>query len=400
VKVTDNSLAQSLGSRLREIAQQRTELDVTQLQIINIGEIRSAFGEKWSEARARVYETSVGFLKRRIAADDLLIPCGNGFIVIFGSLEGAGAEVAGLQLTRALNSFFLGQDGLKQFRFSCRNQTLEIDGIDNLVQALSLADDFEMIEGTLADESSDEILFRYQPVWDAKREVIAAYLTTACNADGAPLEAEDPEYHLTLPRQGLSELDLAMIDAGTHALERSLRAGTPSLLGLTVHSAALADKVQRAEILARLGRIDKTLQKYLFVRLVDIVPGFPRFQLEEQLRLLGQKIERVCVELHYYEPDLDGVRDAGVWACSYKLPRMLHPTAQDTAHAITTKLERDARRVQKSGKRLIVDVPEPPLLVNWCRAAGVDYVSSLPVWPVVDAPQGIQRFDLKAPSAA
>ncbi len=100
------SAAKSLSERLRQLAHARSQLSASQLQVINLGTIAASFGERRSEANARVFGTALHFLKKRLAEYDTLIPCSDGFIVIFGEDEGPAAALAGLRLTEALNRFF------------------------------------------------------------------------------------------------------------------------------------------------------------------------------------------------------------------------------------------------------------------------------------------------------
>lgn len=393
------NLPQGLSERLREIAQARPELDVTQLQIIDIEEVREAYGEKWPGVRRRVFETSIDFLAKRITPEDLLIPCGNGFIVVFGSIEGVSAEIAGLQLARALNNFFVGEQGLERLRFRCKHQTLEIAGIANLVRALSVVDPAEPIHGTFAAEDAKEVRFKFQPLWDAKHEVISVYRTRAFDAKGRPLDDAEQDWPGASGRGNLAR-DLASILTGVSALERLLRRGDRAIIAMSLHASTLADARQLSEVLQALEAIDYPMRRYLMIVLGDVVHGFPRYHLDEHVRLLSQKIERVAIEPSFDEPDIESIAASRAWGFGYAAPRLHHPLPANSLASIAARIQRDAKRAARHGKRLIIGCDREPDLAPHCRSAGADYIGCGSRWPVLDFPRGVERAELPDPAAA
>lgn len=393
-------LPPSLSGRLREIAQHRPELDVTQLQVINLEDVREAYGERWPEVRRRVLETSINFLKNRITPEDLLIPCGNGFIVVFGSIDGTSAEIAGLQLARSLNNFFVGEEGLERFRFRCKHQTLEIAGIANLVRALSAVDPAEPIQGTLATEDTKEISFKFQPLWDAKHEAISTYRTRAFDAKGKALDDGEHDGPGASSGRGNLARDLASILSSVSALDRLLKRGDQAIIAMTLHASTLANSQQLREILQALEAIDQRTRRYLLIVLGDVVHGFPRYHLHEHVRLLSQKIERVAIELSFDEPDIESVMGSRAWGLGYPLPRIHHPHSPDSVASVVSRIQRDAKRAARHGKRLLVGCDGEPALVQRCRTAGADYIGCRALWPALEFPRSVERAELPNPAAA
>ena len=397
--MTFKELPKSLSDRLLEIAQARPQLDVTQLQIINLEDVREAYGDKWPEVRVRVFETSINFLKNRITPEDLLIPCGNGFIIVFGSIEGTSAEIAGLQLARALNNFFVGEEGLEHFRFRCKHQTLEIAGIANLVRALSAIVPSEPITGTLAEEDTNKISFKFQPLWDAKHEALSTYRTRAYDAKGQPLDNDDHDGAYASGRGKLAH-DLASIATSVSALERLLKQGDQAIIAMTLHASTLADTKQLSEILQTLEAINHSMRRYLMIILGDVVHGYPRYHLDENVRLLTQKIERVAIELSFDEPDIQSISASPAWALGYPIPRLQHPLLAASVTSVASRVQRDAKQATKHGKRLIIGCDGEPTLVPHCRAAGADYIGCRDLWPALNFPRSVQRAELPSPAAA
>lgn len=391
-----------LDERLREIAQARPELDVTQLQIINFDDVRHAYGNKWPDVRFRVIDTSIDFLKNRLTPEDLLIPCGNGFIVVFGSVEGATAEIAGLQLARSLSNFFAGEDGFEHFRFRCKHQTLEVAGIANLVRALGAVEPAEPIHGTFAYDETDttEICFKFLPLWDAKHEAISTYVTRAFDMRGNPLDDDENDSPGSFSGRGHLVRDLATIQTSVSALNRLLKRGDQAIVAITLHATTLADTRQLREVLQALEAIDHRMRRYLMIILGDVVHGFPRYHLDKHVRLLSQKIERVAIEVSFDEPDINSIASSRAWGFGYRLPRLQYPLLPDTAHSLLSRVQRDAKRAARNGKRLIIGCEREAELVSRCRAAGADYVTCETLWPALDFPRGVERAELPNSAAA
>ena len=391
-------LPDDLNERLKGIAQLRPELDVTQLQIINLEDVRAAYGDKWPGTRQRVFEVAINFLKKRITPEDLLIPCGDGFIVVFGSVEGASAEIAGLQLARSLSNHFRMEAGFEQLRFRCKHQTLEIAGIANLVRALSVVEPAEPIHGTFAEDDTQdkEIRFKFQPLWDAKHEAISTYVARAYDMRGRPLD--DEEQNGASPVRGHLSRDLAAIEASASALDRLLKRGEQAIVGFTLQASTLADHDQLRNILQALEAISQRKRRYLMIVLGDVVPGFPRYHLDRLVQLLSHKVERIVIELSFDEPDIGSVAGTAAWGFGYSLPR--RNQLLETTPSVLPRVARDAKRAARHGKRLIVGCDRQPELVSGCRAAGAHYVACRALWPVLDVPRGVERAELSGIAAA
>lgn len=393
-------LPDDLSERLREIAKLRPELDVTQLQILNLEDVRQAYGDRWPETRSHVFDIAIDFLKKRITPEDLLIPCGDGFVIVFGSIEGASAEIAGLQLARSLSNFFRDESEFEQFRFRCKHQTLEIAGIANLVRALSAVEPAEPIHGTLAEDEIEtrEIRFKFQPLWDAKHEAISTYVTRAFDMRGRALDGEENE-GASSGRGHLSR-DLASIEASVSALDRLLKRGDQAIVAITLHASTLADQRQLREILQALEAINQRKRRYLMITLGDVVHGFPRYHLDRLVQLLSQKIERVAIDLSFDEPDIESIASSRAWGFGYNLPRFTQQLSPESAASLLSRIGRDAKRAARNGKRLIIGCDGEPDLVPRCRAAGADYVACRTLWPALDVPRGVERAELPSFAAA
>ncbi len=132
----------------------------------------------------------------------------------------------------------------------------------------------------------------------------------------------------------------------------------------------------------------------------DVVHGFPRYHLDEHVRLLSQKIERVAIELSLDEPDIESIASSRAWALGYAIPRLHRPLSTDSATSLSARIARDAKRAAKHGKRLIIGCGREADLVPHCRTAGADYIGCQALWPALDFPRSVARAELPRPAAA
>ena len=165
-----------LADRLRNIAREREALDVAQFQFIGFDAIRAAYGERWPEEKDRIRGVAEGFLRRRIDGADLLIRADGGFLVVFGSATGAEAEVAAGQLSHGLNEFFLGGDGPTP-RFSVASSSVPVKELTDRLG------DVEIISPEQGPDPAEtfglsQLDWRFQPVWDVKRETLSSWYVT------------------------------------------------------------------------------------------------------------------------------------------------------------------------------------------------------------------------------
>ena len=75
----------NLAERIRRLANGRNTIDIAQFQFIGLDDIRTCYGQRWSEKRDRVAQIARQFISKRIAAEDVLIAGADGFLLVFGA---------------------------------------------------------------------------------------------------------------------------------------------------------------------------------------------------------------------------------------------------------------------------------------------------------------------------
>lgn len=79
----------NFAEQLREMAQGKATIDISQFAFVGLEEVERAYGDRWPAIKARVFDVAHTYLSKRLSASDVLIKGGGGFIVVSGSGGGA-----------------------------------------------------------------------------------------------------------------------------------------------------------------------------------------------------------------------------------------------------------------------------------------------------------------------
>ena len=118
----DERLIQQLAECLKQAVHETRHIETAQIQIVGMEAIKRQAGPLWDGLATRVRETSEDFISQRIGPHDLLIPAGDGFLVVFAEPEGAPAKCHDLQ--HDLDAFYLGEEWVGGLSASVRRESI------------------------------------------------------------------------------------------------------------------------------------------------------------------------------------------------------------------------------------------------------------------------------------
>jgi hypothetical protein len=382
-----------LADRLRQLAHGREALDVAQFQFVSLEEIRSAYGERWAEQRARIRDTAETYLRSRMDASDLLISAGGGFVVVFGAAAGAEAAVAAGQLSHSLNEFFLGNAGSDPApRFGFTSHSVPVKEL-----ASSLGD-LDFITPEAAPEPAEifglpQVEWRFQPVWDVKRETLSNwYVAPYLKKTQARLPGYQFE-NLPVRASEFAAVDEAGLRVSEQAIQELISQGKQALVGVSLHARTLTNDAARARIISVLDRLDRQLFRYRVVKIAGVAPGFPRLYLNEIVRLLKARVQNVVIGAAWDEPDLAGLLQAGPVAVGATFPQTLVGAAAGvTLQTLLVKLGKDIQRAHLAKLRFFVEGDVPSAVAMKLASIGVDNISSSQIWPAMGTPDAMLKW--------
>jgi hypothetical protein len=352
--VKTTQVKDTIGSRLRTMAQGRDTLDVAQFQFIDLDAIKGAYGERWPENQARIMSVSEDFLRRRMDQTDLLIRADSGFILVFGSASGMAAEASAGTLAHGLNEFFLGEIG--------EEPVPQMRAVSTPVPLASLASVLEASEVIEAPPSPpaagglSTIEWRFQPVWDVRRETLSTwYITPYVKGTNNRVPGYQFE-NITLSAAQTVAIDEAGLWMSEQALMTLVSRGIQLLMGASIHLSTLTNAHTRTRLLATLDRFDPQLTRYRIFKIAGVAPGFPRIYLDEIVGLLRARVPNVAIGAVWNEPDFGGLLKSGAVAVGVKLPEtVLGPTAPIGPDVLLAKVSGDAQAAHAAHKRFFVE---------------------------------------------
>lgn len=382
-----DAVMEELKRRLAEV----DRIDVSRYQFINMERLRDAAGADWPAMRARVFLATCSMIERRVAEEDLIIPCATGYLVIFKALAPKLAERTTARIREDMERFFLGDGALAQLNVEAVAEQLSIAEFEAALAAADL-DFTEAPDGSAAAPPavmSQEAAFDgldYVPAWDARQEAAASYFVRprpASCADGvrapAVLKPEKPDPRLAF--------DLEVLDRAIAALDSLVSNGTRCALIIPAGYASLSLPRTRSSYATALSKAPEALRSLIWVRLEDAPAGPPRAVMAETGRILKAQAAQLFVDASVKTLDLSPHAETGAaWVGAG------HGSSRSVS---TARLERFAAIAQRRNMAAYVTEADKPEQLHAALHAQVRLIAGRAI-AVYDAPRAPFRLSRAA----
>jgi hypothetical protein len=362
-------------SRLRTLARAGGMIETAAVRLIGLQQIEAAAGANWPNIRERVFSGSLHIIEERLGERDLVIPCGEGFLLVFADAEPAEIQAASDQLRETLTKFYLGDEGLKALQASVRPQAIPLDQVQlSLDRGSAQPKPQRPVPSQSASQSVETV-----PIWSLRTHSCCAELCAAViRGAHSPYVGYDPDFLLRGSHDDTDFLDtdLAILD---HALagEDLRRDGTSRPLGIQVHASTMQNRRAREKYFSWLPAEEERRTAISFISVAEIAVGTPMMSIVEWTRMLRQHFSRVVLDFHYSDHAIGTIRDAGAWMVSTHLP--VHGAAQKVRFAGPTlgHLQFWTKSMHDRGMRLIVHGFQEPAFADRAAELGVDLATGL-----------------------
>ncbi len=368
-------------SRLRSAADQDRSFDAAQMQLINLPEIIKTAGPHWQRLKDKIRTGSVGFLRGCLNDNDIVLPAGDGFLIIFAEGDPEELKQRAVELRNLLLEFYLGEEALKDLRIDVAHRQLASRDLKALAAPPP--------PPPARDASAHMCMFA--PIWSARAQIIASYFCVPVHRDhGGARFGYDKGYADTgvNAHRDYCDLDLSMLDVVETALNRFNAADTRPVLGASVHSTTFQNRVARAAYLERLARIPPEHLKHVFVRIAEIEPGAPTINLTDWAGLLRGRVKNIALECHPSEAAPPNFSQIGVWGAGYAVPASVSAEASEVV-AQVRQMRRWGDGMSRQRLRFLLDHVDRPGLVRLAAEAGAGFITSHAFWPFQKWPGGI-----------
>lgn len=389
--MTDGMGGGALRDRLRAVARNGQSIDIAQIQFVGLDEVRAAYGDRWPKERERIQAIAQSFIGKRLRREDILIPCENGFVIVYGNVDSVDTALAAHAVGRSLSTFFTGEPATRSVSVDVLHETVSAKELPRFLQGLSGTDVSAARCGDAPPGSADPSAFslRFQPLWDVPNQAIAAYFAEAIDpASGERISGYHFEADVPSPTR-LLEIDEITLRASETAMRTMFQSGRKAMLGVSVHVSSLMKVENRSRLLHVIASLDKELCKYRAVRLSGVGPGFPRLYLRDTVGFLRARLPKVYISMNATEDDFTvGLDSEASGLCFTWAPssRVLD------ASGFSARVQRAAASIHSRSKRLIVEGRLSQAQASQCVAAGVDALASPLIWPPGKFPDGAVRW--------
>jgi hypothetical protein len=372
----EDPLIQQLAERLRRAMRETRQVETAQIQILGLNETRRRAVGMWAELAQRAPEISAKFIAERLAAHDLMIPAGDGFLVVYAQPKEALAQSQDLQ--EALDGLYMRESWSPALRAEVRHQSLQADAV---IQTLIEPAPFKPALTTL-------------PVWSLSQQAVTGYWTVLDHGPQRPVRyGYDSGWSATgwhAADKDYLDLDLAILERAVAATEAGLAAGRKCLIGYSAHATTLQNKARRRAYFDALSEVPAPVRPYLIGRMAELQQGTPLAAISDWTQQMRQISPRVTMEIHRAQRDALEMVVPGVYGVACVLPSSFKTPVDVVQQARHIQIWK--RDIGRANLRLRLDnVAEPRLLIQ-ALDLQIDYFSCAALWPPVADADGVKPF--------
>jgi hypothetical protein len=381
-----NAELANVTDRLRAMSRDGGSIEAAQVKLIGLDEIREAAGTRWPRMRDRVRQGSHAILSQHTGPDDVIIPAGDGFLIMLAESRPGDTQRRCQQMRDALLTFYLGEEALKSLRAEVNNRSLTPEGLTDLIASTARE------RPIVAKSINDEIAFA--PVLMTRGHKIGAMLAAPVQrGEGGRRIVYNPEFILDgrhHDRRDYLELDIALLDAALVRLERS-----EAPMGVCVHSTVMQSRRSREAYLNWITGLNADIRRRLFVGISEIERGTPLISIAEWCSSLRALVAQVSLGFHYTDHAIGSVGSTGAWSAGFHLPAFAGAQQDGRAQKLREQIKFWSKSLHGQGMRLLVHGFQDARFLEEAESLGVDMLTSDAHWPF----SSMADFNAKTPSA-
>jgi hypothetical protein len=334
---------------------QADQVDMSRHQFVNMERVRDAAGDLWPTLRERVFVATRTIIERKVAEDDLIIPCATGFLVVFSGLSGDPAAKLTEKIRREMERFFLGDADLAELSVESSSERLSVE---EFRAALAAADADGGTAAAVeahrprAQSAPDAIALAglsFEAAWDAHREAVASFLVrprTVAEREGG--WSPDLDAQLKRADERL-KFDLAVLSAVAGQLETLLAKGSRCGLITPAGFASLSQPRTRSAYVTALSELPAEHRQLIWVCIYGAPADAPAATLAETGRIVRAHSPHLFIKAQLGAPTFERYAQAGPGWIGAQLPARLTSAARADIESFVAKARRHKAKVFFSG---------------------------------------------------
>ncbi len=381
-----------IAGRLRAMSRDGGSIEAAQVRLIGLDEIREAAGARWPRMRGRVRSGSLNILSQHIGPDDVIVPAGDGFLIMLADAKAGDSQRRCQEMRDALLKFYLGEQALASLRPEVQNRSLTAQGLTDLLSS-SVRDSSALVARPLEEEIAvAPVLVTHE------HKVGAALVAPVARSVHVRRIAHNPDFILDGRhhdgKHDFIELDIAVLDAALSHSNRLRSAGHPIVVGVSVHATTMQARKHRETYLTWLRGVDAELRRTLFISINEVERGTPLMSIGEWCAALRTQVSRVSVNLHYTDHAIGSLGGTGVWAAGFHLPVFAGAQCGERSQGLRRQIAYWGRALHNQGMRFVVHGFQDAAFLDQAHSMGVDLLTSDAHWPFESTGSTVSNLSL------
>jgi hypothetical protein len=370
-------------------------LEASQIGVLGLDDVKQAAGPLWSSIGERIREGSLERVKRLLAPGDVVLPAGDGYLVIYASQPGRDLAEENKRIQQELNAFYLGEEATKSVRAEARLQKLDAAQLAHLAKPAPVSAPSARPAATLAPEPAAQISapFVCLPGWSMLNQALVIYwMMPTSGTPDRPFVGYSEDWCEDPGRcdQDYFDLDCAMLRAAQAGAEACLQRGQRCLVGTSVHASTLLTTKRRAHYLTEAHKTPPAIRPYLIARVSEIPPGTPLTRIGEWVNQIKPIASRVVLQVHESDRGLATMDETGALGVSVTLAQK--QASQAGRRYYERQIAHWTAMLQHRRILLQLNNVNEPQLLKAALTHGVDALTSFTLWPPVTNPEGVRLY--------
>jgi hypothetical protein len=344
-------MSNDLNGFLRKALANKGQVDIGQFHLLNLDLLKERAGEHWPDRRRKVFDASTHFIEKRISNDNVLVPCSEGFLLIYDEASKMSQEDL-KQLGQALEDFLLGSPELESLQVHSETKSVSCAELANIASTedsrpkpkaqkpvdepappqrptVTAEPDPDPVTQSPKDPETTKPATPFEgffhPIWDAGKQAISSNIAfTKYPVEGRKLDGRRV-IELRMAPISHSQLDEHTKISARDAFMLFYQKKKPVSICVAVHYTSVATADAREAYLEPLMSIPEPIRKALTFK-IEALPHEDPAALEA-LKQLHQFGARTVAEVPFGTSDLSAFEDCNVSIFSMAARR---PSNQET----------------------------------------------------------------------
>ena len=378
-----------LNAAIKKSLSDKGQLDVGQVQLLNMDMVKIAAGAGWPGMRKKIFEASKGFIEKRIRPDDMLIPCEEGFLLIFADASEDEANHRMERLGVQMREFFLGTPVLSSLGLKCQAKSVSAEEFVELAGALEQPPEKKLVP--MPEHATFITAFR--PFWDSQKSVIGGNICEPlCEIEDRERLARDA-VGARLIQNSQAELDVFTAKSAIAALRQLGQDKALTPIRFSVHFETIFAADARSAYQSVLGVVPKPMRRYF--QLALDCPPLDKKETRIILRELREFGVSTVLEPDLTDPDMERFADCGLAIYAVDAPR---PEDRDATEGMLDRHKGQLARFVESAKKqrawTHVDAARDVKTVKDAASCGARFISGPAIGEHVERPVPGKPFSL------